>query len=370
MLEGWSVAIPGLVARVIKSHLIREDGQEDLAFALWTPSNGALRRTALVHTPLLPTPGDRQVHGNASFEQPYFERACQEALRHGCGIAFLHSHPFPRWQEMSEDDVIAERRMAGAAAALTDLPLVGMTVGSDGTWSARIWEHQDARSYARRWCTSVRVVGERLRVDFADSLLPPPMFRDSFRRTVTIWGTEAHANLARLRIGIVGLGSVGSMVAEALARMGFQRYALIDFDKVEAHNLDRVVTATAEDIGRLKVEVAAARIREVATAETVDVRTIPFSVVEEQGYGAALDCDVLFSCVDRPRPRSIMDHLAYAHLIPVIDGGIQVRFRERRFTGVDWQGLPRVSGGLRSWRRIDRSGWQARRPIIHERAAG
>ena len=31
------------------------------------------------------------------------------------------------------------------------------------------------------------------------------------------------------------------------------------------------------------------------------------------------------------------DHLAFAHLIPVIDGGIQVRFKKNRFKGVDWQ---------------------------------
>ena len=35
--------------------------------------------------------------------------------------------------------------------------------------------------------------------------------------------------------------------------------------------------------------------------------------------------------------RRILNHLAYAHLIPVIDGGIQVRFKKRCFTGVDWQ---------------------------------
>jgi len=64
---------------------------------------------------------------------------------------------------------------------------------------------------------------------------------------------------------------------------------------------------------------------------------VPFSVAEEQGYRAALDCDVLFSCVDRPRARSILNHLAYAHLIPVVDGGIEVRFRDGHFAGADWQ---------------------------------
>ncbi len=127
------------------------------------------------------------------------------------------------------------------------------------------------------------------------------------------------------------------MVAEALARMGLTRFVLIDHDRVESHNLDRLVIALGEHIGRFKVEVAAERMRGVATASAIDVRSVPFSLAEEAGYRAGLDCDVLFSCVDRPRARHILNHFAYAHLIPVIDGGIAVRFKHDRFSGVDWQ---------------------------------
>lgn len=337
MPEEYSVALPDPVAGELRAHLIRADGQEDLAFALWTPSEGADRLTSLVHTAVLPEKGDRHVHGNVSFQPQYFERVCQEALRGSHGIAFLHSHPFPGWQGMSHDDIQAEQRMAGATFALTGLPLVGMTIGNDGTWSARMWSHVGDRLYDRVWCVSVRSVGARLRADFAGDMLPIPTFRSMFRRTANVWGENAHADAARLRIGIVGLGSVGAMVAESLARMGMQRFALIDFDRVEAHNLDRLVTASESDIGRLKVEVALDRIRMVATAASVDVRSIPFSIVEEAGYRAALDCDILFSCVDRPRARHILNHMAYNHLIPVVDGGIQARFRGIAFGGVDWQ---------------------------------
>lgn len=319
-------------------HLIRSDGQEDLLFALWSPSRGDVRFTALINGIVSPCPGDREVHGNASFNQQYLHRVCEVAMKEGLGVAFLHSHPFPGWQGMSRDDVVAEQRIAGPVASLTRLPALGLTVGSDGTWSARFWEHDLDRSYRREWCTAVRVVGEALHVDFANQLLPHPEFRDLFRRTVSTWGPEAHADLARLRIGVVGLGSVGALVAEALARMGLTRFAFIDFDFVEPHNLDRLVTATEVDIGSLKVEVAEGRVRSVATAEAVDVRAAPFSIAEEPGYRRALDCDVLFSCVDRPRARHILNHFAYAHLIPVIDGGVAVWSKPgRAFTGVDWQ---------------------------------
>ena len=112
---------------------------------------------------------------------------------------------------------------------------------------------------------------------------------------------------------------------------------LIDFDEVEPHNLDRLAGATVEDIGRLKVDVAKAHVERCRTASTVQVEVDPYSLAEEPGYRAALDCDVLFSCVDRPRARQILNHFAYAHLIPVIDGGIQVRFKVGKFSGADWQ---------------------------------
>jgi len=337
MPREYGVAMADAIDSSLRSHLTRPDGDEDLAFALWSPSAGADRLTALINTVVLPQRGDREVHGNVSFNQQYFERVCRLALAEDLGIAFLHSHPYPGWQGMSWDDVVAERRIAGPAGALTGLPLVGLTIGSDGTWSARFWEHEAGRTYRRRWCAIVRVVGNRLRVAYADEVLPRPAFRDLFRRTVTVWGPEGHAELARLRIGLAGLGSVGALVAESLGRMGLTRFVLIDFDHVEPHNLDRLVTATDKDIGRLKVDVAKDRINAIATAEAVDVKAVPFSVLEEAGYRAALDCDVIFCCVDRPRARHVLNHMANGHLIPVIDGGIAVRFKHRRFSGVDWQ---------------------------------
>lgn len=332
-----SVALPESVDAELTSHLIRPDGQEDITFALWSPSEGRSRDTALVHTVVLPRSGERAVHGNASVFPAYYERALELAKKEKSGLVLLHSHLGPGWQDMSPDDIAAEKKFAPATLTMTGLPLLGTTVGTDGMWSGRWWPYAGQRTYRRVWCKSVRVVGKRLRTDFCRDLAPVPPFRELFKRTATVWGPKNHSDLARLRVGIVGLGSVGSIVAETLARMGLTSFVLIDFDELQPHNLDRVLGAGMRDLGKLKVHVAEQAIRFAATAESVEVQAVPHSIAEVEGYKAALDCDVLFSCVDRPRARSILNHLAYAHLIPVVDGGIQVRLPNGIFSGVDWQ---------------------------------
>ena len=60
--------------------------------------------------------------------------------------------------------------------------------------------------------------------------------------------------LREKRVLIVGLGSFGSHIAVELAKAGVGSFALMDFDRVEPHNLARHI-ATVNDIGRLKTDV-------------------------------------------------------------------------------------------------------------------
>jgi molybdopterin-synthase adenylyltransferase len=335
----FSVAMSAAADDLLRRHLNKGARQEDLTFAYWRPSEGATRTTALVNEIALPETGERLLQGNVAFNPQYLKRILA-ARPDGAGIAFLHSHLGPGWQDMSHDDIVAERdRLSGPAWGQSGLPVVGLTLGTDATWSARRWTRTAPRQFERQDAESVRVVGRALRTSYHPNVTAPPVGA-SQQATMSVWGDRAQRDLARARVGIVGLGSVGSIVAEALARIGFTRITLIDFDVLEERNRDRTAGATGADVtaALTKVQVAARNIVQTATAAMLDLRVICRSLLEHEGLSAALDCDVLISCVDRPWPRFVLNTLAFAHLIPVIDGGIAAAVKaDGTPQHVDWR---------------------------------
>src|SRR6266849_1521614 len=193
-----SVAMTESLDEVFASHLDKGPNQEDLTFAYWRASRGLHRYTAVIHEAALPGDGDRILQGNVAFTSRYFERVLDQVSA-GSGIALLHSHLGPGWQDMSEDDEVAERdRLAGPAAARTGLPILGLTRGTDGAWSARLWLREMKHKYVRRWASTVRVVEHRLRVTHHPDLSPVPLERPSQQATISVWGEDAQSDLVRI----------------------------------------------------------------------------------------------------------------------------------------------------------------------------
>jgi hypothetical protein len=319
-----SVAMSGGIARELQQHLIRADGQEDVCLAIYRRSTGANRRSALLRAICLPTPGERVVHGNASFTGDYVLRVAVEAAADGSGVAVLHSHPCGRgWQGMSGPDADAEQSYAYLVSETTGLPLLGMTLaGVDRRWSARFWNQRGDWTA----CESVRVIGDVLTVSWNDALRPAPPLQETQVRTVSGWGPKVQADIARLRVLVVGAGSVGLEVALRLVASGIEHVAVMDFDTVKLVNLDRLIGATRLDalLHLAKVDVARRLLAQASTAKRPDIRAFDCSICEPAGQHVALDYDLIFSCVDRPWPRAVLNSTAYADLIPVIDGGIDI----------------------------------------------
>ena len=86
------------------------------------------------------------------------------------------------------------------------------------------------------------------------------MNKDIFARSIGLLGEDNFNKLQDKVIAVFGLGGVGGTALEALARTGFQHFIIIDFDKVDASNLNRQILYTSKDIGRDKVEAAKERL--------------------------------------------------------------------------------------------------------------
>jgi hypothetical protein len=320
-----------------RGHLLRRDGQEDVCLATYQPATGNRRTTAVLTDLVHPLEGERSVHGNASFSGRYVVRAASQAAAQGLGVALMHSHPQGTgWQGMSGADRQTEHSYARVAKTITGHPLVGMTLAADNTWSARYWGshrgHRDAES--------VRIAGTTLRVSWNETLRPAPPSTSAQVRTVSAWGEAAQAELARLRVLVVGVGTVGLDLAIRLVQAGIQGVSVMDFDTVEEVNLDRLLTATRIDAAlfRSKIYVALRAMRAAATAARPILTGYDLSICEPQGQRHALDHDVIFSCVDRPWARAVLNQLAYSDLIPLIDGGLAVDpFPDRGMRNATWR---------------------------------
>ena len=323
-----SVAMTATTEETLARRLVRDDGQEDICLATYRPSTGLSRFSALVRAVVPPGCGDRLVHGNATVTADYILRAAEAAQEDQSGLVLLHSHPgASRWQPMSGPDRECEASYANLVREITGLPLVGMTLATGNrTWSARHWDIGVGRAVGYTHSTNVRIIGDRLTVSWNDAVQPPPQLRDSQIRTVSAWGERAQADLVRRRVLVVGAGSVGLDVLVRLAASGLLDLTVMDFDLVEAHNLDRLIGAARRDVRlrRPKIHVALREAMEAATADRCSIQVSDRSICEPEGLRIALDHDLIFSCVDRPWPRAVLNSLAYSDLIPVIDGGIAI----------------------------------------------
>ncbi len=78
-----------------------------------------------------------------------------------------------------------------------------------------------------------------------------------------LYGVEGAASIAKSHVLIVGVGGVGSWVAESLARSGVSEITLVDMDHVAESNINRQIHALESTLGMSKVEAMKQRIGQI-----------------------------------------------------------------------------------------------------------
>jgi molybdopterin/thiamine biosynthesis adenylyltransferase/rhodanese-related sulfurtransferase len=133
-------------------------------------------------------------------------------------------------------------------------------------------------------------------------------------------GEEGQAKLLASSIVIVGAGGLGSSAALYLAAAGIGRIGLVDWDVVEASNLQRQILHTTEAVGTPKVESGARTL----AALNPDIRVD--QVQDRLGAGNILDLlaeyDVIIDAADNFPTRYLINDAALNLGIPVVHGSI------------------------------------------------
>lgn len=86
---------------------------------------------------------------------------------------------------------------------------------------------------------------------------------EQFSRTEKVIGKEKVNLLKGTSVLVVGVGGVGGMCVEMLARSGIGNISLIDYDTFECSNLNRQILSTIDNIGESKVAIAKKRINSI-----------------------------------------------------------------------------------------------------------
>ena len=121
---------------------------------------------------------------------------------------------------------------------------------------------------------------------------------------------------------VVGVGGLGATVAEILTRVGIGRLVLIDYDKLEMANMNRLIYKPSQ-VGMFKVEALKEYLSEIGG--DVDIVTHPYDITAGDGYKIFIEecskCDVVFGCVDTFGVRLFMNAKCVEKNKTFIDGG-------------------------------------------------
>lgn len=138
-------------------------------------------------------------------------------------------------------------------------------------------------------------------------------------RNVRFFGKDGQDRLRAAKVAVVGAGGLGSHVCQQLAYLGVGEIRLIDYEELDITNLNRYVTAYADDPtpGSRKVDLCERLIKRIDP--TIVVRKVHASLRSSEAFEAIETADYVFGCLDNEGSRLVLTELCSAYALPYID---------------------------------------------------
>lgn len=178
-------------------------------------------------------------------------------------------------------------------------------------------------------------------------------FESRFSGIGRLYGVKALDKIKRSRVLIIGIGGVGSWIAESLARTGVGSITLVDLDDICITNINRQVHALNSSVGQFKVDVMKKRILEIHPQCEVDTLQCFFNP-KNLGLIFNRDYNFVIDASDDFTNKCVMIDYCRKNKIPLITIGAaggktdpsQIRVTDLSFTSND-KFLARIRKKLR-----------------------
>lgn len=343
MTRSCSLTIPETMYERLWKHLFPGDGDEHGAVIAAGLSIQGSSIRLLARDLLLAKDGVDFVDGTrgykmlkAEFIHPWIRRCRVQKLVY----LAIHNHGGTYSVGFSGDDLASHERGYPALLDIAEGMPVGALVLAKHALAGDIWFPDGERAPI----VETRVIGARVR-----RLYPEPAIisfsgkrTEHYNRQLQMFGTSGQSILSNSKVGVIGVGGVGSLLVEYLARLGVGNLVIADPDRIEITNLSRVVGASQWDAltplqrspwpapvrawaarhGRKKVLIAK-RVARQANPDCL-VHTIDGDFSRAVVAQEFRSCDFLFLAADSMRARLVFNALCQQYCIPGIQAGSKV----------------------------------------------
>lgn len=334
-----------------RSQLLKRDGLERQSYCLTGVAERERNLEILVHKMIHPSDEDYRVQRRflVDTKPEFLLRVFSEFERSELkGFLHAHSHPFTARAAFSGGD---DRHLVGEIKSVRDY--VSLSSKPSDFYFIRLVYGESERGFSGEVYTpgldrcgnieEIKVVGRSgvrkyNRVSSSEEsnggMLPQDLER--WDRHIRWLGEEGQRKISGTHLVVCGVGGIGSVVVANAKGLGFKEITLIDPDKVEMSNLNRLMGAERDDVGKFKVGIMEREIRKVDPGVVVHV--LPCKVEEDEAHRAIIDGDVIISGLDDLSSRFEVQILSARYLKPLLDIGSGISLKADRKTVADMGG--------------------------------
>jgi molybdopterin/thiamine biosynthesis adenylyltransferase len=281
-----------------------------------------------------PQPGDlNELVGHVAIDEQYTLRTALSAEKHGLAVGVVHSHPkgfAPTPSNIDDDmDTYYARYFADFAPDRPYVSLILSAVEGRETISGRIF-------WRGRWLTLEHTIAERENIETWPCGRSPTrkvLLQARAERFAAAFGAEALARLRASTVAVIGAGGTGSAAIEVLSRAGVGRLIVVDPDRVEPSNLERMHGAFPIHAKNSMLKAKVARDHIQAIDSSIEVLAFCGRLPQKEVVDAVVTADVALGCTDQQHSRLALSDLAIRYLVPSIDCGVVLEGGRGKVTG-------------------------------------